>query len=154
MFGCSSKDVNAKVVNNALVVSFMASDPPRVWRADMSGLSTATLEVREGQPGKFRLVMKRGDGAEEDISTFTDKASATGALKAVTDAMMSADEGTPAAGGTRRGGGFRKAALWIGGIFVVLWLMSHFSGPAAQRALPPGVKTGTPVPAEQLFGGK
>ena len=46
MFAFTSKDVDAKVVGPALVVSF-TGDQPKVWRADMSGLATATLELRD-----------------------------------------------------------------------------------------------------------
>lgn len=162
MFGCSSsKDLDAKVVNNALIVSFLTADPPRVWRADMTGLSTATLELREGQPGRFRLVMKTGGGKEEDVSTFNDRETAANALRIVTNAMLQGDGGAVSSGSassSRGGFGFGKALLWVGGIVIVLWLLLrvlgslHFGG--SMQHLPEGVKQGTAVPADKIFGGK
>jgi hypothetical protein len=158
MFGCSSRDLDARVVNNALVVSFMTADPPRVWRADMTGLSTATLELREGQPGKFRLVMKTGGGKEEDISTFADRETAANALRTVTDAMLRGDDGGgPVRSRSSSGRGFLKPVLWIAGILFVLYLIINGLAGAmhiAQHSLPAGVKPGTAVPADKIFGGK
>jgi hypothetical protein len=162
MFGCSSsRDLDAKVVNNALVVSFLTADPPRVWRADMTGLATATLELREGQPGKFRLVMKTPGGKEEDISTFTDRETAANALRCVTDAMLRGEGGNSSASSasTSSGGGVMKKVFWITVVALVLYLIVQVLGNALHgggggRGLPPGVKAGTAVPADKIFGGK
>ncbi len=161
MFGCSSsRDLDAKVVNNALIVSFLTADPPRVWRADMTGLSTATLELREGQPGRFRLVMRTGAGKEEDISTFADKVTATNALRVVTNAMLRGDGAASSASvsvGASAGGGFLKVLMWLGAVLVAIWLVLHAlagGGHGGGRELPAGVKPGTAVPADKLFGGK
>ncbi|MEZ0225481.1 MAG: hypothetical protein ACAH83_13070 [Alphaproteobacteria bacterium] len=163
MFGCSSsRGLDAKVVNNALVVSFLTADPPRVWRADMTGLATATLELREGQPGKFRLVMKTGGGKEEDISTFSDRETATNALRAVTDAMLQGESGgSGLSASSGAGGGMTKKILWAAVIFVVLYLIVqllagalHGAGGGRSGSLPTGVKAGTAVPADKIFGGK
>jgi hypothetical protein len=167
MFGSCSKDLEAKVVGNALVVSFMTADPPRVWRADMSGLSSATLELREGTPGKFRLVMRASGGKEEDISTFTDKAAATDALRAVTNAMLRGDGGSvsvsssgPQAAGSG-GVGFLKVVLWIIAIAVVgfiglqvMWVMGGVGPRHMAAKIPTDIKEGTAVPADKIFGGK
>lgn len=161
MFGCSSsRGLDAKVVNNALVVSFLTADPPRVWRADMTGLATATLELREGQPGKFRLVMKTPGGKEEDISTFTDRETAANALRAVTEAMLRGESGgSPSS--AAQGGFTMKRVLWIAGILLALYLVVqvlanalHNAGGGRGGSLPPGVKAGTAVPADKIFGGK
>lgn len=160
MFGCSnsSRGLDAKVVNNALVVSFLTADPPRVWRADMTGLATATLELREGQPGKFRLVMKTPGGKEEDISTFTDRETASNALRCVTEAMLRGEGGSYSSSASS--GGFpMKRILWIAGIVLVLYLVVNGLSNALHnggggRSLPAGVKAGTAVPADKIFGGK
>jgi hypothetical protein len=158
-----SRDLEARVVNNALVVSFLTADPPRVWRADMTGLSTATLEMREGTPGKFRLIMKTGAGKEEEVSTFTDRETATNALRVVTAAMLGGEAGGSSGGsvssGSSSGGGMLKPALWIGGVVVVLWfVMSGLAGAlhpgGSPHKLPEGIKAGTAVPADKIFGGK
>jgi hypothetical protein len=165
MFGnCSSKDLEARVVNNALVVSFLTADPPRVWRADMSGLASASLELREGTPGKFRLVMKTGAGKEEDISTFTDKEAAHDALRAVTSAMLRGDGSSSgsssASSAPSAGGGILKGVLWVVGVVVVLFIGAHLlvlaGGPGGGKRshLPADVKQGTAVPADKIFGGK
>ncbi|TAL33053.1 MAG: hypothetical protein EPN97_09650 [Alphaproteobacteria bacterium] len=160
MFGCSSsRGLDAKVVNNALVVSFLTADPPRVWRADMTGLATATLELREGQPGKFRLVMKTPGGKEEDISTFTDRETAANALRCVTDAMLRGEGGSSSSASTSAGGGMMKRVFWIAIVLLVLYLAVNvlanaLHGGGGGRSLPPGVKAGTAVPADKIFGGK
>jgi hypothetical protein len=166
MFGCSTnRDLDAKVVNNALVVSFLTADPPRVWRADMTGLSTATLELREGQPGRFRLVMRTGNGKEEDISTFADKQTATDALRVVTNAMLRGEGGSAGgspsyyaapSSGSSLGGTALKIVVWFGAVLVAIWLVLHAlsGGGHAGRELPAGVKPGAAVPADKIFGGK
>ena len=167
MFGCSSsanRDLDAKVVNNALIVSFMTADPPRVWRADMTGLATATLELREGQPGRFRLVMKTSAGKEEDISTFNDKQTATDALRVITSAMLRSDGGSSSfssgsSSGASSGGGFLKPAIYVVVAVFVIWFIggalmnaAHMGG--GMHKLPSDIKQGTAVPADKIFGGK
>ena len=160
MFGCSnSKDVEARVVNNALIVKLLTADPPRVWRADMTGLATATLELREGQPGRFRLVMKTGAGKEEDISTFSDREAATNALRIVTDAMLQGDGGGGIVSSGSSGGGMLRPALWVVGIVAVVWFFGGALAGALHNAggmhkLPADIKQGTAVPADKIFGGK
>jgi hypothetical protein len=168
-----SKNVDARIVNNALVVSFMTSDPPRVWRADMSGLASSTLELRETQPGKFHLVLKTSAGREEDISTFNDRMAASDAFRSVTEAMLRGESAiasaaagpaaAPVVSGQPRGGFFKgvlKLFAWLLGIAAALVLaLQIFSTvkPGGMSAwspgahMPAGGKTGAPMSADKLF---
>jgi hypothetical protein len=175
MFGSSNKpasnpDVEARIVGNTLVAQFYSGETPRTWRADLTGLLSAILEVREGQPGRFRLVMKKDGGAEEEIATFNDKEKATGALRVLTGAMLDAETGggsrrssaAVAASGSPRGflSGFVRFTLWVAGLFVVLFILKVVLFPVTGPGVATGggmspvttVKPGAPVPADQLFG--
>lgn len=157
MLATTRKDIDAKVVGGALVVSFLGADQPRVWRAEMTGLTTATFELQE--KGKDFSVVMRRDGSEEKIVTFADKESAAYTLQAMTAAMLR--------GEGARGGVFgmivKGSIVVIALVFVAKLFMGPPTGmPPAMRAqigaaeLGSGaqVKSGEPVPAEQLFGGK
>jgi hypothetical protein len=129
----------------------------------MAGLSTATIELREGTPGKFRLVMKTGAGKEEEVSTFTDRDMAANALRVVTSAMLTGDGssgGGSVSSGASSGGGMLKPVLWIVGVVVVLYIAMNgiLAGAlhpgAGGHKLPEGIKAGTAVPADKIFGGK
>lgn len=166
----SNTDVEARVVGNTLVAQFFSGETPKTWRADLTGLLSAILEVREGQPGRFRLVMKKDGGAEEEICTFSDKDKATGALRVLTGAMLDAETGgarkgasaAVAASGSPRGflSGFVRFTLWVAGLFVLLFILKVILFPVTGAGISTGggmspattVKPGAPVPADQLFG--
>jgi len=176
MFGSNTKtaspDVEARVVGNTLVAQFYSGDVPKTWRADLTGLLSAILEVREGQPGKFRLIMKKDGGAEEEITVFSDKEKATGALRTLTGALLAAETGgrgrgtaaaaAVAASGSSRGflASFVRFALWVAGLFVLLVILKAIFFPVGGPGVTTGggfaptttVKPGAPIPADQLFG--
>jgi hypothetical protein len=174
MFGntktAPAPDVEARVVGNTLVAQFFSGETPKTWRADLTGLLSAVLEVREGQPGRFRLIMKKDGGAEEEIATFSDKDKATGALRTLTGALLDAETGggrrstasAVAASGSSRGflSGFVRFTLWVAGLFVLLFILKVIFFPVGGPGVRTGggfspassVKPGTAVPAEQLFG--
>ncbi len=120
----AASQIDARVVDQALVASFMNAEPPKVWRADMKKLTTATLELRNDN-GKYRLVMIAQSG-EEEVASFTDRDSGTAALQAVMQAMLS--PGSSSAATTpvqekKKGGFFRtllKVVLWMIAIFVAM----------------------------------
>ncbi|MBI1215087.1 MAG: hypothetical protein GC185_04620 [Alphaproteobacteria bacterium] len=174
MFASSSKDIDAKVVNNAMVVAFNTGDTPRVWRADMSHMKTATLEVRSDKPekGKYQLVLKSADN-DDVVETFADKEQAAAALRLMSEAMMKGDSALaaaaqPAAPG--KGGFFRGVFKLVVAfvLVVVLYLGLKFvfiSQVLAPRMGDPGqagypgikngpapLKEGVPLPPDQLFG--
>lgn len=164
MFAFTRKDVDARVVGNALVVSFNGVELQKTWRADMAAVATATLELKENNK-KFSVVMKKGD-AEEEVATFGDKESAAYALGAITAAMLKGD--TQAAGAARGGGGqamgvvskLFKAALVIFLILVLFNFLAPVLFPSSFVKTPtvsgttsrPGtVPPGEPIPADQMF---
>ena len=150
MLGCSSKKVNARIVNNALVVSFLGMEPPKVWRADLAQVSNATLEIRAGQ-GKHTLIVKNGTGSAEDIVSFPDKDSARDALLVITGALLEVEGAV-----SNKPGFFANLFRWIGRlliVIVVLMILLIMFGPSPKKtAENSAVKTGAPVPAEQLLG--
>jgi hypothetical protein len=87
----SEQTTDAKIVGDALVVSFMNAEPPKVWRAEMAHVSSAALELQETD-GVSRLVMKR-DGDVETVAGFSGRAQATQALMAITQALMAVPAG-------------------------------------------------------------
>ena len=112
------------------VASFMNAEPPKVWRADMKKLTTATLELRNDN-GKYRLVMIAQSG-EEEVASFTDRDSGTAALQAVMNAMLapsSTSAAIPVQQAEKKGGFFRtlaKIVLVLIAIFVALVVVGGF----------------------------
>lgn len=167
MFAFTSKDVDAKVVGPALVVSF-TGDQPKVWRADMAGLASATLELRDAG-GKSSVVLNKHGAGEEVIATYPDRESAAHAHKVITQAMLKGDVQAAAA---NSGGFLWRIVKWAVAIFILLFILDtvgtavrgYVSGGGQPTARPtmqgtelgrnPYAKPGEPVPADQLFGGK
>lgn len=168
MFASTSKDVDAKVVGSALVVAF-TGDQPKVWRADMSGLATATLELRDAG-GKSSVILNKSGQPEEVIATYADRESAAHAHKVITRAML---RGDVQAGAGQGNGVIWRVMKWVIAIVFLLFLIDTMSaavrnymagGGNPNPARPtmdgtemgrnPYAKPGEPVPADQLFGGK
>lgn len=161
MFAFTRKDVDAKVVGNALVVSFQSVDVQKTWRADMAGLASASLEL-QGEGTKHSVVLKKAD-AQENIATFSDRESAVYALNVITSAMLKGDTQQVAAQGGR-------AMIIVTKLFklavalVLLMTLYAFLAPALlgpsviTKNTPRGtervgqLKPGEAVPADQLFG--
>lgn len=157
--------VDARIVDGAMIASFMGAEPPKVWRADMKSISTATFEMKE-EAGAFHVVMRAGDQAE-NIAAFTSKDGATDALQALMTAMLT-PTGTGAAAVSAdalpKKSFFRrflrfvfKLALWLFAIAFVLWLTVMLFGPkiVGLAMKDPGmtrVQQGTPIPADDFFG--
>lgn len=166
----AAAQVDARVVDQALVASFMNAEPPKVWRADMAKLNTATLELRS-DAGRFRLVMIT-QGGEEDVAIFTTRDDGTAALQAVMQAMLApfgavqasaAPVAAAASAAPVKKGGFFKALfklfLWLVAIVVALMILAGlFLGDKTGQlisAINPGdapiVAPGAAVPAEEFF---
>lgn len=166
MFAFTSKDVDAKVVGTALVVSF-SGEQPKVWRADMSGLATATLEIRDAA-GKSSVILNKSGQPEEVIATYADRESAAHAHKVITQAML---RGDVQAGGGQGNGLIWRVLKWGIAIVFLLFVIdtmsaavrNYMAGGNPNPARPtmqgtelgrnPYAKPGEPVPADQLFGG-
>jgi len=166
MFASSSKDIDAKVVDGAMVVAFNAGDTPRVWRADIGHMKTATLEVR-GAKGKHQLVLKSGE-TDDVVGDFTDKEQAAAALRLLTDALMKGEGASAAAAPAAKSGVFGTlfkvigvlAVLYVVGLFglrmLVMSSLSHragMGGPPGMHAPQSPVQQGTPVAPDDLLGG-
>lgn len=153
---CCKKSVEARVVNNALVVSSLDAKQPKVWRGEMSHVATASLELQEAQ-GKFRVVLKSAANAEgEEVISCPDKGAGLAAMKTITAALLA---GEANAAIVRKGGffrGFLKLVLYLFLFFVAMVLLvAIFVTPPQRPSGMPGVqgtKTGVLVPAEELFG--
>ena len=158
--------VDARIVDGTMIASFMGAEPPKLWRADMNSISSATFEMQEIK-GVFHVVMRTGDKIEE-IAAFSDKDGATDALQALMTAMLTPASATTAAAAAvaekpKRGFFSRllrfllKLALWLFAVAFVLWLVMMAFGPKiiSLAMKDPGmtrVQQGTPVSADELFG--
>ncbi len=153
----SKNSIRAGIVDNALVVSFLSADAPRVWRTDMTQFLNAAIEVQESQ-GKFSLVMKRSNAAAEEIGTFTDKKSAVEALQVLTDLLLQGQGSSQ----PKKCGWFKKLLKFVlylaAAFFLFLAFLSfahHSAGqgsPGKTPAAQTGVPTGVPTPADNIIG--
>lgn len=156
---------DARVVDGAMIASFMGAEPPKVWRADMNSLASASFEMQQAD-GLFHVVMTSG-GNKENIVAFADKEGATHALQALMAAMMTpvgtttVPAGTAAPTAEKKSGGFFKKLLklvaWLIGLFIIFTLLSMLVMPKLMNVVmrDPGltkVQQGAPIPADELFG--
>jgi len=166
--GTTAAQIDARVVGEALVASFMSAEPPKVWRADMAKLTVSTMELRS-DGGRFRLVLVAQTG-DEDVAVFTSRDDGTAALQAVMQAMIGgappAASAAPAAAApapaAKKGGFFRflfKMLLWLVAIGVTLLVLGGlFMGDKTAQmisAINPGdapiVAPGASLPADEFF---
>jgi hypothetical protein len=158
MFSCSNKTnsndaVSAQVADGALVVSFFSADMPKVWRIEMSRMAATALEVKAAQD-KFVLNMTSAAGTEE-LAVFKDKLGAINALKSITTALLASDKKQK-----KCSSGFgkwcKRIVLTIVALLAVLFVLQLIVNPRhtprSSGTQQSTVKTGVPVPAEQLFG--
>jgi hypothetical protein len=164
MFAFTRKDVDARVVGSALVVSFNGVDLQKTWRADMAAVATATLELKEAGK-KFSVIMKK-NGVEEDIASFNDRESAAYALNAISNAMLKGDTQVVAAQGGQAMAVMTK--IFKGAVVLCLLMVIYilvaptFLKPSGMLVKSGGnpaigkggdiVTPGEPIPADQLFG--
>lgn len=156
--------IDARVIDQALVASFMNAEPPKVWRADMAKLTTATLELRS-DAGRFRLVMISQSG-EEEVASFNSKDDGTAALQAVMHAMLApattAATAAPAAAAPKKGGFFRslfRLIMWLFVIFVAFVILFGLTrgsqlgqvGDMMSRGDNRVIQEGAPAPADEFF---
>lgn len=174
MFSSSKKNIKAVVADNALVVSFLSADTPRVWRGDMSQFATSTVELAQAD-GKFSVVMKRGNGATEEICTYSDKSKAMQALEVMSDALLHGATGAAAVHTHKKGSWLRtfvKTIVMLAVIFflLILWASRHAPHPPMDTGsnsgssstssnsnsggnyTPAPVQDGVPAPADQIIG--
>ncbi|MDB5491452.1 MAG: hypothetical protein JWO78_1301 [Micavibrio sp.] len=78
---------SASVVDGTLILSLPDALSPVVWRLELSNAKASALEVREGDGGVFRLMLKTPRGDVNDIAGFASRGRAVAALMAVSRAM-------------------------------------------------------------------
>jgi hypothetical protein len=152
--------VEARVAGGALVVSIAGGDAPKVWRADLSRLSAAAFELKDGG-GETALVLKTPEGAET-VHAFQSRAEAVAGLQAVTLALFA--QPAPSLAAHAKPSGFWGRLLktifyFLAALIsvVLLWALLQTSTPGPGGLPPPSPqakdgKTGVPLPAEQMFG--
>ena len=158
----SENNIRVGIAGNALVVSFLAADAPRVWRTDMGQLLNAALEVQNNQ-GKYTLVMKRNGAPDEEIGTFNSKEDAVKALQMITNALLDGKSCSP----QKKCGWFKKMLKILWGIvstlcvlFVLFGIFMHLANrhvPASSiesssTKAPTSAPSGVPTPADEILG--
>lgn len=78
---------SASVVDGTLILSLPDALAPVVWRLELTNAKASALEVREGDGGIFRLMLKTPRGDVNDIAGFANRGRAVAALMAVSRAM-------------------------------------------------------------------
>lgn len=161
---CRKKQgIEARIADHALVVSFPDERQPRVWRKDLTGVTSSVTEIQEGA-GKFTLaITDSATGLAETIGVFTDKTAAQAAMQAVAGALLqgnSAATSGKTCPARRLLGRIFRLALWLVALAVVILIMLSTFMPQNDKLVknsiapvsPAPMKTGVPVPADQLFG--
>lgn len=160
---CSSKknSIQAVVSGDALVVSFLSADTPRVWRGEFGQFLTSFVDIQEAQ-GKFNLVMRRGNGSVEEICSFKTKEAAEQALAVVSDALLNGGSGK-ACSSRKKGGWLKRIFKFILFLLVLFFAVTyanaryHFvqradtSAPTATDSGKP-IQPGVPTNADDILG--
>lgn len=81
---------SASVVDGTLILSLPDALSPVVWRLELGQAKASALEVREGESGVFKLLLKTPRGDVSDIAGFETRGRAVAALMAVSRAMEQA----------------------------------------------------------------
>lgn len=163
--------VRAAVTEDALVVR-VTGTAPRLWRAPMSELANATLNittVTEAGKTSYRLMVNKTGGADE-IARFDDAKAAERAFITVSDRLLDGQQGVRVA---KRGLFMRllvatgKLLVWLLFLFMIAVIAAQFflksrgietsmpqaaGGEVHQTAKPSTPGDGVSVPADQLFG--
>jgi len=158
----SENNIRVGIAGNALVVSFLSAEAPRMWRTDLAQLLTAALEVQDNQ-GKYTLVMKRGGAPTDEIATFARKDDAVKGLQLITETLLGGQE---TAASPSKKASLPKRILklllrifsWFCMFVVVLNFimvissrhLSHSAGDNFTKV--PAAQTGVPTPADDLLG--
>lgn len=148
-----SKNIQVSVVDNALVVSFVAAGDMRVMRLDMSHFPTTSVELQEGKDN-FTLVMKQGNGAAVEICSFAERKKAQHMLESISNALLQGHSGA----GHKKGCWFRKIlkiALVLVIILGVIIALGKPHRPVNQGDMSqssPPVQEGVPTSADSILG--
>jgi hypothetical protein len=149
----SKNSIQVGVDGNTLVLSFLPIGEQKVWRADMGQSQKSIFAVKDAL-NKFTLTLKTDGGAEEEITSFDDRKQAVEALQSIAGALLSGGNVMQA---PKKGGWFKKllklaAALVLIFLLLSVWAKIEQTDGINDAIQAPAVKTGVPVPADQLFG--
>jgi len=160
----SKTTIEASVIDNTLIVSFLSKKEPRVWRMDMGRFLSTALEIKENQ-GHYSLIIRPGNGMAEEVGIFSDRKKAVEALEQITAALVKGKETVQPKTG---GGGFVKFLkfifkalflLLIVAVAFVIWSKGHLPvnmgdvmAPPAQTQPEPQPQPGVPAPADKVIG--
>lgn len=155
-----TKQAEVRVVDQAIVASFMNATPPSIFRAELSRINAASFEL--GNEGaKTVLSLKTQGGGSETIAVFSDAASGAQALEAISRAVFKGGRSSC----PMHAGGLGRKLVW--GVSIVLiifvFLMFSSSGRAPQEmqesgksqtssVQPAPPRAGVPLPADEVFG--
>ena len=146
----------ASIADNALIISITGDGQAKVWRKEMTSLSSASFELADADRG-VSLVARTADGMTESIYIFKSKAAAIAGLNVVTEALLNGPGFAPA---VSSGSGVRRMIKYsvyvVLGVIVLVALMAVFATPGPKQvvgtdAISSSAKTGVPVPAEDVF---
>ncbi|MBI1300698.1 MAG: hypothetical protein GC137_03470 [Alphaproteobacteria bacterium] len=92
----------AKVVDSKLILSLPKADTPVVWHLDLREAQSAGFIVEEDKrKKKFALLLKRSDGAAEEIALYKHKESAVDILMETSNALQNAKGQIPQTSGSQ-----------------------------------------------------
>ncbi len=156
-----AKQTEVKIIEGALVASFMGAVPPSVWRVDLGRVDSASFELGS-EGGKTTLYMRGAGNVRESIAAFNDTEQAQQALGAISKAIFKG-------GGSScpvSSGGLGRKIVWAASIILIIFLFLMMSIGGRHRATPegsapsqasssqqaPAPRAGVPLPADEVFG--
>lgn len=130
-----------KIIDNKLILSLTDAEMPVVWQLDLEDAQSAGFTVEEDKrKKKFALLLKKSDGAAEEIALYKNKDDAVEILMETSDALQSAqgngggnaavaNSNSSAKGSSDNIGALLALSLII--ILIAVWMLSA-SGNFAQ----------------------
>ena len=153
----SSKPVDVRRTEGALVAAFHRADPPLVWRFDLERNHSFSLAL-QGEDGDWELGLTSQKGEFYPVARFTTREDAEDAFAGV-EKVLAKGRHSALRGALKIAGIVTVAALALATAFTlmvtynVMHLASHYPGAEtqAQGAAPPAMKNGVPLPADQYL---
>ena len=154
-----AKKTEVKVVEQALVASFMGALSPSVWRVELGRLNAASFELGS-EGGKTSLYLKEQGDKREAIAIFSDIAAAEQALNAISKAVFQGGGSSSCPIGSSKMGRRLKWGAAIVLIIILFLMFSPIAKPPENQGdnkqqtsvQAPVPRTGVPLPADEVFG--
>ena len=158
-----TKQTEVRIIDQALVASFMGATPPSVWRVDLGRIDSASFELGTDS-GKTVLYMRTAGGQRDGIAIFAEALQAQQALEAVSKAIF---KGGGSSSCAMMSGGLGRKLVWGVSIALIVFLFLMMSAGGRQRATTeggapqetssssktaPAPRPGVPLPADEVFG--